>query len=72
MDEVRLINKAVSDADIQKILGGDAKIVEYDELWNLCDIDQLLPREKDYRITIYEDKPNRRHWTALQRSPRAL
>ena len=49
IDIVRLINKALSDEDIQKILGGDAKIVKYAELGQLYDIDQLLPNEKDYR-----------------------
>ena len=43
MDVVRLINKALSDEDIQRILGGDAKIIKYAELGNLYDIDQLLP-----------------------------
>ncbi len=43
MDVVRLINKAASDEDIQRILGGDAQITKYSELGNLYDIDQLLP-----------------------------
>ena len=47
IDIVRLINKALSDEDIQRILGGDAKIIKYAELANLYDIDQLLPNEKD-------------------------
>ncbi len=38
MDVVRLINKALSDADIQNVLGCDAKIIKYAELG------QLLPR----------------------------
>ena len=42
IDIVRLINKALSDEDIQKILGGDAKIIKYAELGQLYDIDQLL------------------------------
>ena len=65
IDIVRLINKALSDEDIQKILGGDAKIIKYAELGELHDIDQLLPNEKDYCIILYEDRPNRGHWTAL-------
>ena len=35
MDVVRLINKALSDEDIQRIMGGDAKIIKYAELANL-------------------------------------
>ncbi len=43
MDLVRIIKKALSDADIQWILGGDAKIIRYSEMENFYDIDQLLP-----------------------------
>ena len=46
MDAVRLVNKALSDADIQRILGGDTKIIKYSELAHLYDIDQLLPGER--------------------------
>ena len=67
MDVVRLINKALSNADFQNILGGDAKIIKYSELGNPYDIDQLLPGDKDYCIILYEDKPARGHWTALSK-----
>ena len=65
MEITRLIHKPLSDADIQKILGPDAKIIKYSELGDLYDIDQLLPNEKDYCIILYEDRPDRGHWTAL-------
>ncbi len=64
MDVVRHINKALSYADIQRNLGGDAKITQYSELGNAYDIGHLLPRDKDYCIIFYENKPNRGHWTA--------
>ncbi len=67
MDVVRLINKALSYEDIQRILGGDAKIIKYSELGSLCDIDQLLPNQKDYCIILYEDRPSRVHWAALSK-----
>ncbi len=67
MDVERLINKALSDEDIQRILGGDAEIIKYSELGNLHDADQLLPREEDYCIILYEDRPNRGHWTAISK-----
>jgi hypothetical protein len=60
-----LSTKLCQDADIQGILGGDAKIINYSELGNLCDIDQLLPSKNDYCFILYEDRPNRGHWTAL-------
>ena len=59
------MNKALSDEDIQKILGGDAKIIKYYELGHLYDINQLLANYKDYCIILNEDAPNRGHWTAL-------
>lgn len=67
MEIVRLINKALSDADIQRILGSDTKIIKYAELEALHDIDQLLPGEKDFCVILYEDRPNRGHWTALSK-----
>ncbi len=58
MDVLRLVNKALSDADIHRILGG-VKIIKYSELGHLYDIDQLLTQDKDYCIILYEDAPNR-------------
>ena len=69
---LRLVNTALSDEDIQRILGGDAKIIKYSELGHLYDIDQLLTNDKDYCIILYEDSPNWGYWTALLRSLRAL
>ncbi len=67
MDVVRLINKALSDENIQIVLGGDVKLIEYSELGNLYDINQLLPDETGYCIILYADRPNRGHWTALSK-----
>ena len=53
MDVARLINRALSDADTQRILGSDAEIIKCAELGNLCDIDQLLPDEKDSCIILF-------------------
>ncbi len=58
----------LSDADIQTVLGGDAKITKHAELGNLCDIDRLLPRDKDDCIILYDDRPNLGHWTALSKN----
>ena len=65
MEILRLIHKPLSDADIRKILGTDTKIIKYSELGDLSDIDQLLPNDKDFCIILYEDQPDRGHWTAL-------
>ena len=58
MEILRLVNKALSDEDIQRILGG-VKTTKYSELGRLYDIDQLLTNDKDYCIILYEDAPNR-------------
>ena len=65
MEILKLVSKALSDEDIQRILGGDAKIIKYAELGVLYDIDQLLTNDKDYCIILYEGSPYRGHWTAL-------
>ena len=66
MEVLALVNKSLSDADIQRTLGGDAKTIKYSELGHLYDIDQLLTNDKEACIIIlYEDAPNRGHWTAL-------
>ena len=61
----KLIHKALSDADIHRILGEDAKIIQYSELSQFNDLDELLPGEKDYCIVLYEDSPGKGHWTGL-------
>ena len=67
MDVVRLINKALSDEDIGMVLGADTKIIRYSELRHIDDLDDLLTKEIDYCIILYEDRPDRGHWTALSR-----
>jgi hypothetical protein len=63
----KLINKALSDADLQRILGGDAKIIKYSELSHLNDLDELLPKDKDYCVVLYEERLDLGHWTALSK-----
>jgi hypothetical protein len=63
----KLINKALSDADLQRILGGDTKIIKYSELSHLNDLDELLPKDKDYCVVLYEERLDLGHWTALSK-----
>ena len=67
MDVIKLINKALSDEDIGTVLGADTKIIRYSELRHIDDLDELLTKEIDYCIILYEDRPDRGHWTALSR-----
>ena len=43
MDVVRFVNEALSNADTQRTLEGNAKIIKNSALGHLHDIDQLLP-----------------------------
>ena len=65
MGILRLVSKALSDEDTQRILDGGVKIIKYSDLGHPYDIDQLLIQEKDYGIILCKDSPNRGHWTAL-------
>ena len=67
MDVIQLIHKALSDEDIGTILGTDAKIIRYSELRHIDDLDELLTNAIDYCIILYEDRPDRGHWTALSK-----
>ncbi len=65
MEVLRLVNKALSDDDIRRILGRDIKILKYSDLDEFRDLDELLPNPTDYCIILYEDRPGRGHWTGL-------
>ena len=67
MDVIGLVRKALSDDDIGTILGADAKSIRYSELRHMDDLDDLLTKDMDYCIVLYEDRPNKGHWTALSK-----
>jgi hypothetical protein len=58
------VNKPLSDADIREYLP-DAKIITFNELKDYNSIDELLPKEKDYVIILFEYEKNSGHWTCL-------
>jgi hypothetical protein len=61
------ILKALSNKDIKHILGSDCKIIKYSELANINTIDELLPEEQDYRITLTESQRNSAHWCCIMK-----
>ncbi|MFM7983790.1 MAG: hypothetical protein ACKPKO_31145 [Candidatus Fonsibacter sp.] len=67
MDVIQLTHKALSDEDIGTILGTDANMIRYSELKRIDDLDELLAKDLDYCIVLYEDRPNKGHWSALSR-----
>jgi len=59
-----IIEEPLGDDDIRRYLP-NAKIMKYSELARYNNIDELLPKDKDYAIILYEDSPNKGHWTAI-------
>ena len=67
MSIVKLIHKALSDTDIRRILGNDTKVIKYSELSHYDDLNQLLPKDTDYCIILYEDHVDHGHWVGLSK-----
>ncbi len=65
MEILRTINRPLSDEDIRDILGPDSKIMKYSGLAEYSDLDDLLPKLKDYAIILYEEDENSGHWVGL-------
>ena len=61
MDVIRLMPKAPSDEDIGTILGANAKHIQYSEVSRISDLDELLTKDLDHCIILYEDRPDRGH-----------
>jgi hypothetical protein len=57
-----IIEHPMGDDDIKFYLP-NAKIIKYSELSKYNNIDELLPNNKDYVFILYEDSPNKGHWT---------
>jgi hypothetical protein len=60
----RTIAKPLSDADIKEYLP-NALVLKYSELATYPTIGSLLPSDKSFCILLYEDSPNRGHWTQV-------
>jgi hypothetical protein len=69
MDIKRKISTNITDQDITKYLGTDARenIIKYSDLANVSDIYEILPKPRCYKIVLIEDKYNSGHWTCLLR-----
>ena len=65
MEALGLIHRALSDDDIRKILGREAKILKYSDLDELLDLGELLPSPTDNCIILYEDRPDKGRWAGL-------
>ena len=68
MDVIKLMYKALSDDDIGTILGTDTTIIRNSELSHIDDLDDLLTKDMNDCIILYEDRPDNGHWTALSKN----
>ena len=60
--------KPMSDNDIKKCLGSDAKILEYSELSKFTSIQELLPKKRDFVVLLVGvESSEDGHWEALIR-----
>ena len=64
---IERIGTSLTDGDIVRYFGDgvESKILKYSELANYKTIDELLPKERDFRIILVEDSHNKGHWCCI-------
>ena len=62
----KIIATPLSDSDIREYLP-NANIIKYSELSKYPTLDDLLPNVKSYCFILYEDSPNKGHWTVVSK-----
>jgi len=67
-----LISKPMDDAELKASLPSGVKVVRYSNLGRYRNIYQLLPRERDAVIILYEAQPQNGHWCAVARNEHGL
>ncbi len=65
MEISQTLSRPLSDEDIRDILGPNCKITKYSGLGEYSDLDDLLPKLKDYAIILYEEDENIGHSVGL-------
>ena len=67
-DTIQRISKPMSDGELEKYTGVKAEqIIKYSELKDYKTIDDLLPKDKSFRIILLEETYNSGHWIAIMR-----
>lgn len=68
-DVLERISTNISDADLRRYFGDDAdrNTIKYSELSQFKDIEELLPKDKAYKIVLFENDFNTGHWILLLR-----
>jgi hypothetical protein len=64
--EEQVIEEPMGDDDIRKYFP-NAKIITYSSLNDFNDINELLPKDKDYTFLLIEDSPNKGHWVCVSK-----
>jgi hypothetical protein len=64
---IERIGTNITDGDIRRYFGDgvESKILKYSELADYNTIDELLPKERDFRIILIEDSENTGHWCCI-------
>lgn len=64
---IERIGTNITDGDIRRYFGDgvEGKILKYSELANYKNIDELLPKPRDFRIILVEDSVNKGHWCCI-------
>lgn len=64
--EKKIITSPLGDDDIKYYLP-NANIIKYSDLKNYNNIEELLPNNKSYAVILFENEPNKGHWTCISR-----
>ena len=56
--------RMMSDSDIERYLGQDS-IIKYSDLANYSNINELLPKDTDFKVVLTEQEYNSGHWCCL-------
>ena len=59
------INRTPSNDDVKDMCGPSCKITEYPGLAEYNDLEDMLPKRKDYANVLYEEDENIGHWVGL-------
>ena len=68
----KTLEYSLSDSDIRHILGNNCKIVEYTDLSNFRNMEDLLPNDTDFVVILIESKQNSGHWTSIAKANKRI
>lgn len=58
--------RMMSDKDIERYLG-EGSVIKYSDLANYKNINELLPKDIDFKVILTEQEYNSGHWCALMK-----